>query len=228
MSKWPFVVRRKSRHLNQTESGLQKYDVTDCAGEINLADLEVVRWAPVWMTRAERLLLYTLSFTLRPERYLEIGTLQGGSALLVAAAMDALNTGGRLICVDPKPQIIPEHWQRLANRTLLLEGHSPDILPQACEMAGGKFDLILIDGDHTYAGALRDAQGVLPFAADGAYILFHDSFFVEVARAIDDFVLEHAQELVDFGSLTREYTSAPDFDSVQWGGLRMVQVRRVA
>jgi hypothetical protein len=110
---------------------------------------------------------------------------------------------------------------------MLLEGYR-QYTPKAYEMAGGKFDLILIDGDHTYAGTLRDARGVLPFAADGAYILFHDSFFVEVARAIDDFVLEHSQELVDFGSLTREYTTVPDFRSVQWGGLRMVQVRRTA
>jgi len=226
MSRWPFTLRRRPRRSSEGEARLTTYDVTACAGEINLADLDVVQWAPVWMTRAERLLLYTLSFTLRPERYLEIGTLNGGSALLVAAAMDSLKTNGRLICVDPQPQIKPEHWQRLASRTTLVQGYSPDILPKACETAGGKFDLILIDGDHTHAGALRDARGVLPFAADGAYILFHDSFSADVARAIDDVVSENSSQLADFGSLTREYTVAPAFGPGRWGGLRMLQVRR--
>jgi predicted O-methyltransferase YrrM len=228
MRKWPFSGGQKPRPRNRCEQDMKKFDATAYPPGVNLADLDVIQWAPVWMTRAERLLLYTLSFTLRPERYLEIGTLHGGSALLIAAAMDALESQGRLICVDPQPQIAPEHWQRLAHRTILLTGYSPDILPQACEAAGGPFDFILIDGDHTYAGAQRDARGVLPFAANGAYILFHDSFSTEVGRAIDDFVAEYAHEVVDFGSLTRDYTVAPEFGPAQWGGLRMVQVRRVA
>jgi predicted O-methyltransferase YrrM len=214
---WPAAIAE--RHL-------PRYDVTAHAADIDLADLEVVRWAPVWMTRAERLLLYTLTFTLRPRRYLEIGTLKGGSALLVNAALNSLQAEGRLVCVDPNPQIAPEHWQLLAARTTLLTGYSPDILPQARDTAGGPFDFILIDGDHTYQGALRDGRGVLPFAADGAYLLFHDSFFPDVACAIDE-LAQHAG-LVDYGTLTREVTVQTDGAgrAVEWGGLRMLQVRR--
>jgi hypothetical protein len=53
------------------------------------------------MARAERLLFHTLSFTLRPEQYLEIGTLNCGSALLVAAALDSLNSSSRMIWSIP-------------------------------------------------------------------------------------------------------------------------------
>lgn len=228
MSKWPFLSGRNERRTNISKPVGQLQDVTNAPPGIDLADLEVIQWSPVWMTRAERLLLYTLSFTLRPERYLEIGTLNGGSALLVAAALDSLNSSGRLICIDPRPQIEPEHWQRLAHRVTLLEGYSPDILPKARELAGGPFDFILIDGDHTQAGVLRDARGVLPFAADGAYLLFHDSFYFEVAKAIDHLVREHPHDLIDFGLLTREYTVTPGTEDsgVRWGGLRMLQVRR--
>ncbi len=226
MIKWPFAARSKPSPSPRADSNPPAFDVTDCAGVIDLTMLDVVQWAPVWMTRAERLLLYTLSFTLRPARYLEIGTLNGGSALLVATAMDALKTNGRLVCVDPEPKIAPEHWERLAGRTTLLRGFSPDILPEASKAVGGKFDFILIDAGHTHPEALRDARGVLPFAADGAYILFHDSFCADVARAIDDFVLEHSSQLTDFGLLTREYTVAPEFGPGRWGGLRMLQVRR--
>ena len=37
----------------------------------------------------------------------------GGSALVVAAAMDAARYDGRIVCVDPNPNIAPEHWARL-------------------------------------------------------------------------------------------------------------------
>ena len=205
---------------------LELVDVSDRLGEFDPTVLSVVPTAPVWMTRAERLLVFTMTFTLRPARYLEIGTLRGGSALLVAAAMDALQTDGRLVCLDPEPQIAPADWDRLKHRTTLLRGFSPDALPEASRLAGGSFDLVLIDGDHTAAGVVRDATGVLPFLGPGAHVLFHDCFNPDVARGIDEFVGEHARRLRDFGAMTREISCerAPDGTKVVWGGLRMVIV----
>ena len=207
---------------------LPVYDVTSFASDINLSALDVIQWAPVWMTRAERLLLFTLTFTLRPSRYLEIGTFKGGSALLVNTAMNLAESNGRIVCVDPEPKIAPEHWQRIEHRTTLLTGYSPDILPEAVKAAGGKFDMVLIDGDHTYKGVMRDAIGVMPYVADGAYLLFHDSIFVQVAKGLRDFAHQYQKELVDFGTLTREvtYQERENDTPVRWGGLRMMQVRR--
>ena len=60
----------------------------------------------------------------------------------------------------------------------------------------------------------------------GAYMLFHDGFFPDVKRAIDDFVVAHQDILVDFGLLTREITTqAGDTGAVEWGGIRVVFVR---
>jgi len=214
--------------MGELERHLPRHDVTACAAEINLGDLDVVKWAPVLMTRAERLLLYTLTFCLRPRRYLEIGTFKGGSALLVNAALNSLQAEGRLVCIDPKPQIEPEHWKILEPRTTLLTGYSPDILPRASEAAGGPFDLVLVDGDHTYQAALRDGRGVLPYAADGAHLLFHDSFLPDVARAIDEVAQGSASEIVDFGTLTREVTVQVDSagQAIEAAGLRLLRVRR--
>ena len=64
-----------------TERYVPRYDGTVEAVIINLGDLDVVQWAPVLMSRAERLLLYTLAFCLRPKRYLEIGTLNSKGLL---------------------------------------------------------------------------------------------------------------------------------------------------
>ena len=73
------------------------YDGTPFCSDAALSSADVLSWAPAQLTRADRLLLYTLVFTLRPLRYLEVGTLRGGSALIAAAAMDALQTPGRII-----------------------------------------------------------------------------------------------------------------------------------
>ena len=218
----------KTSRAQAVEPTFDLYDVTAFAAEIDLEALDVIAWAPVWMVRAERLLLFTLVFGLRPARYLEIGTLKGGSALVVSAAMDALDTDGRLFCVDPEPQIEPKVWSRIKHRTTLVRGYSPDVLQSVYESAADPFDLALIDGDHTYTGVLRDANGVLPFVADGGYLLFHDSFFPDIALALHDFATEHSDQIVDFGTLTREITlhSSPGAEPVRWGGLRLMQVRR--
>jgi predicted O-methyltransferase YrrM len=200
-------------------------DVTSWKEKIDLAPVEVVRSAPAWMSGAERLMLYALSYGLRPLRYLEIGTFQGGSALIVAATMDVLGTNGRLVCVDPTPQVFPDVWKRIEHRTTLVTGHSPDILPRARETADGPFDLALIDADHSYRGVLRDARGVFPFLADGGHLVFHDSLNPEVGRAIDVFVEEHGRRVVDFGTLTREITvtRGANAETLRWGGLRVLR-----
>ncbi len=209
------------------EKNVAVHDVTPFASEFNLEAMEIIHSAPVWMSRAERLLLYTLIFTLRPSRYLEIGTFKGGSALVVNAALDALNSQTPLICVDPKWNVASEDWQKIEHRATFVEGYSPDILPKAEEAAGGKFDFVLIDGDHTCKGVLRDARGVLPHLTSNAYLLFHDSFFTEVARGLNQFADENAHQLVDFGSLTREVTvqEHEEKGAIQWGGLRLMQRR---
>ncbi|MBN1659278.1 MAG: class I SAM-dependent methyltransferase [Anaerolineae bacterium] len=202
------------------------YDVTAFASDIDLDPLDAIQSAPAWMTRAERLMLYTLTFCLRPRRYLEIGTYQGGSALVVHSALTSLGSDARLFCVDPQPAVAAEHWQLLAKRTTLIEGYSPQILPQVMRLAGGRFDLVLIDGDHTYRGVLADANGALACAEHGGYILFHDGFHVDVKRAIDEFVEAHREQVIDLGMLTREVTSQLDDagNRVEWGGLRLVYV----
>lgn len=194
---------------------------------IDMASLELVNQAPAWLLPAERLLLYTLIYSLRPARYLEIGTFKGGSALIVVAAMEASANDGKLVCIEPRPQLSAEHWARIATRATLLEGFSPDILPRAYEVAGGPFDFVFIDGDHTSRGVLRDAEGVLPFVADGAYLLFHDGFFPDVASGIRSFLAKHSSQVIDCGILTREMSQeATSPSTLFWGGMWLVQVRR--
>lgn len=221
------TVDRVRDPVGRLQADLQGYDVTAFATEFNVARLDVIASAPMLMSRAERLMLFSLAFGLRPRCYLEIGTFQGGSALIVAAALDALESDARMYCVDPAPQIAPAHWAQLQQRVQLFEATSPEIIPTVAAAAGMPFDMALIDGDHSYKGAIRDAEAVLPYMSHGSYVIFHDGFFVEVRRAIDDFVGAHPDQLVDFGLLTREITieQRPKGGPLQWGGLRVVYVR---
>lgn len=170
------------------------------------------------MLLPERVALFSLVYGTKPRTVLEIGTFRGGSALIMVQAMDASGFG-ELVCVDPQPRIPPAVWSAIAHRATLFEGASPGIIGQAAEAAPGGFDLALIDGDHSYEGALADAEAVLPRLAPGGRIAFHDAHFDQVERAIDDFVMRHP-ELRDAGLISVEANPVPG-EGV-WGGLRLL------
>jgi predicted O-methyltransferase YrrM len=202
----------------------------DMSRGLDVQQLGVLATAPVSMLPSERLLLYALVYGARPQRYLEVGTLYGGSAAIVCAALDTLELTTRMALVDPEPRVDAQLLAHLERRATLVRGYSPAAIKDAA--AGGSFDFILIDGDHTYQGTLNDLDGVLPYCLAGAYIVCHDCFYPTVEQAIDDFVLKHTPLIADFGPLTRDTSSAADADgnvsaqhAARWGGLRVLQVR---
>lgn len=179
--------------------------------------------APVHMLPSERVLLYSTIFGVRPERCLEIGTLYGGSAMITVAALDDIGGDGRLICVDPEPRVAPEIWGTIGHRATLLKGFSPAILPQAEQEAGGKFDVALIDGDHSHAGVIRDVVGVMEVLAHGGYMLMHDAHYDEVREGIDELLQQHPDRLVDLGMLSSASTPDANAETVEWGGIRVLR-----
>lgn len=189
---------------------------------IDLSLMDVIEWAPAHLLPAERLMLFSLICAFRPACYLEIGTLRGGSALIVAAAMRASQNPGHMVCVDPRPVISHEHWAMVEERATLIKGYSPSVLAEASERAGRLFDFVFIDGDHTAQGVYRDVVGVLPFVAQGAYLVLHDSHYPDVATGIDRAVAKRPGILLDLGSMTREASSEPSDETIHWGGAQVV------
>ncbi|HEY2480212.1 MAG TPA: class I SAM-dependent methyltransferase [Solirubrobacterales bacterium] len=179
--------------------------------------------APVHMLPSERVLLYSMVFGVRPERCLEIGTLYGGSAMITVAALDDIGSG-RLVCIDPEPRVTPEVWAGVEHRATLLQGTSPEILPEAERTAGGKFEMALIDGDHSHAGVVRDVVGVMEVLADGGYMLMHDAHYGEVQEGIDEVLREHSGTLVDCGMLSSASTPDASAETVEWGGIRVLRM----
>jgi len=184
--------------------------------------LTVVHDAPVHQLMSERLMLYSLVFGIQPERALEIGTLYGGSTMIMCAAMDDVGKG-KIACVDPEPRVTPEHWRLVEHRATMVQGYSPDVLPDAVSAVGGPFDFALIDGDHTHAGVVRDFEGVLPHLADEAWMLFHDAHYYEVRDAIDEVLAKHGDQLHDAGLVSTPDAPEPDNPEIRWGGFRLVR-----
>lgn len=66
------------------------------------------------------------------------------------------------------------------------------------EVLAQQFDLINVDGDHSYEGAYGDLRQVWPLLAPGGLIVVDDTGMVDVKRAVEQFRDERAAELSGF------------------------------
>ena len=126
--------------------------------------------------------------------YLEIGVQEGDSVVAVAARNKNVDltlcdtwgsehggTGrGDHQHVDVRLTNVGHHGSRL-----YLDGRSSEMLPS---LAGQTFDLVNVDGDHSYEGALSDLRLVWLFV--GRYLVIHDAFFESVRNATFDWLNE--------------------------------------
>lgn len=177
---------------------------------------------PAWLTPTERVLLYGLVLGARPERSIEIGTLHGGSALLIIAALDDLGSG-RLWCVEPEPRIDPMDWEQIRHRATLVQRPSPEGIEDAAERAGGVFGFALVDGDHGADAVNRDLTALLRTTDAGALVLLHDALNPDVDAGIESAIALGGW--IDLGLLAKERTSEPDGlgRTVTFGGIRALR-----
>jgi len=115
-----------------------------------------------------------------PERYLEIGTRDGGSLTVVLENSPALR---RIVCADTwggqwggSSRGSHDHIEQLLALRLytgsvqFLDGDSMQTIPTLRE----QFDLVLVDGDHSAEGARADLQNTWPLIRPGGCVAFHD------------------------------------------------------
>jgi cephalosporin hydroxylase len=155
---------------------------------------------------AQRLFLWSFIYGVCPKRYLEIGTAEGGSAMIVMSAIKALGFEDfQGICIDPKFDITTETKQALENNfTFFEEISSLEVMKKAKTQVGGFFDVLLVDGDHTYDYALADIILAIPFVQPGGYILVDDAGYYQVRDAIQ-YAVERFN-LIDAGFMCRHIT----------------------
>lgn len=187
--------------------------------------LHVVDTAPALLIGHERIVLYALIAGLQPSRILEIGTFQGGSTLIMCAALDDVGAGS-ITCVDPELRLAPETWAAVKHRATLVSDASPAAVAQAREIAEGPFDVAFIDGDHSMDGVIRDIEATLPTLADSAHVLFHDAHWHEVCEGINQALASHP-ELHDAGMISVASSTVVEGGEAQtWGGLRLLRYAR--
>ncbi|MEM1430779.1 MAG: class I SAM-dependent methyltransferase, partial [Pseudomonadota bacterium] len=166
----------------------------------------------------DRIVLYALIRGLKPKSYLEIGVRWGGSARIVAAAMEA-NGSGEGVGLDPDLSAFRPRRKDLHGRYRTLQGCSPDDTAKAAALLGRSVDFAFIDAVHTYSAVKADAGGLLPYCSPGGYVLFHDAFHQGINRAVDEF-LEKNHDFIDLGILSKN----PEVGlPVSYGGLRLIK-----
>ena len=146
--------------------------------------------------------------------YLEIGTKDGGSLMVVVRNSPSLE---RVVCADTwggewggSSRGSHDHIGRLLadvsylGEVRYLDGDSKQTIPTLC----GKFDLILVDGDHSYEGGIADLRNVWPLCSPGGSVAFHDITHPAhpyLLTAFEEWVEESRAEIALWRSVLEPY-----------------------
>ncbi len=143
------------------------------------------QFRPIWQVRPELELFLAEVEQVRPRAIIEIGSAGGGSSFLLASTMAE---DGLLVCVDLPmgsftgvvPSARTRLWRAFAKKGRRVELLETDSHDQAtldrvrALLAGRPVDVLVIDGDHTYAGVKSDYEMYRPLVRDGGIVAFHD------------------------------------------------------
>ncbi len=122
-------------------------------------------------------LLYVWLIGIQATRVLEIGVREGHSTSALIEAMKI--TGGRLTSVD----IIPPSGLKGASCFEFIQGTSDEVFARMIAEKR-QFDVILIDGWHSYNQTKRDFENALHILNPDGYIFIHDVLNIEGCRRV--------------------------------------------
>lgn len=144
---------------------------------------------------------YALARATGARRILEVGSSSGGTTAGWARALGEAARAGQdveLVCVDDDsyaagvyPGITAQNVERVGlplDRVTFLNGDSAVVLREAQGRYRGRFDIYLVDANHTYDGASADLENGLPMVRAGGLIAVHD---VERGRPMPEATAAH-------------------------------------
>lgn len=105
--------------------------------------------------------------------YLEIGAAAGGMAALIARVLEP----SMITLIDDnkhhKAGLRPSVLVDVPHVEIVGQSWDEGVVSEACLYE--PYDLVFIDGDHTYPGVKVDAVTYAPMVAAGGFLMFHDS-----------------------------------------------------
>jgi predicted O-methyltransferase YrrM len=150
------------------------------------------------MTRKERVVLYKLSSS--KSVITEIGSYVGASTCCFGATANALKNT-QIICIDTWNNDAMsdgnrDTWVEFKKNTssffdfvVPIRGFSTDVVEQVRKVAHS-FDILFIDGDHSYEGVKADWEAYKHFLKPDSIVVFHDYGWAEgVKRVVHEDVL---------------------------------------
>jgi predicted O-methyltransferase YrrM len=149
-----------------------------------------------YMNMQDVIFLYSMVFSKKPLHTLEIGHYKGWSTCVMYGAL-CDNNHGHIYSVDINDEIEPAVKAFLQSRTMLIHESSSNLL-QIAEIKDKKFQLIFIDGDHSYDWVLLDLHNAVQLADVECCFLMHDIDLDSVNQAVDSFV-ESRSDITDCG-----------------------------
>ena len=111
------------------------------------------------------------------ESFLEIGAAAGGTTFLVDHFLKPKN----IVLIDdnrhPKAHVRPYILRDVKRQEIIGDSQHSNTVDQV-EKLDLSFDLLLIDGDHSFPGVKKDFDNYFPIVKVGGFILFHDSALI--------------------------------------------------
>lgn len=159
--------------------------------------------------------LYVISKLIKPENYLEIGVRRGRSISIVAknSPLSDLYAFDMWIknytgVENPGPEIVRNELKKVKHKGKIyfFDGNSRKTIPEFKKKNPNIFfDLICVDGDHSYYGATKDLDNVLGMIKIGGFLIFDDTnsfehpflknVWTNVVKKRDDFITCEFNEL---------------------------------
>jgi hypothetical protein len=148
--------------------------------------------------------LFGLSSKYKPQRVLEVGVMSGGG---ISAVLDGHAPSALVLCDYWSPEYKGSNYRShdhidtlllgksFAGTAQYLDGNSHVLLKQyRADNPTSEFDLIHVDGDHSYSGALADIRDCWPMLRQGGCMVVDDIIHApSVVDAVNTFIhsVEH-------------------------------------
>ena len=135
------------------------------------------------LTSMELVGLYTTAVDIKPKVIVEIGACQGVASTILGYAVSM--SQGHLYSYDI---LVQPKWHqniranKLSSYATLIEAESPNI--DIDELPFNLIDYLLIDGDHSYDGAMADYLFWSPLVRTNGRIAFHDYYSHKGVRRV--------------------------------------------